>query len=218
MKQINESNLEKESDKLKYFSIRFFQFLRKRDFAESEKWLNEFEEGCIKYDFSYYEHKIVFHKVWFLYWKLKFNEALDLLEELDEVVKHSYDIFKLLKSLLLIKLGKYDKAESVFDGHIHFDVIYDDVCLSFIKVMKHDFTGAKKFLEKWKLKNDVNKILDYVFFYEKKWNDFNQKKNSSSLFNQNEDISKLLKDCVEMKKIVVKMYDDFFLYRFVIAI
>ena len=50
------------------------------------------------------------------------------------------------------------------------------------------------------------------FFYEKKWNDFNQKKNSSSLFNQNEDITKLLKDCVEMKKIVVKMYDDFFLY------
>ena len=141
------------------------------------------------------------------------------MEELDEDVKQKHSIFKLLKSLLLIKLGKYDKAESVFDGHIHFDVIYDDVCHSFIKVMKHDFTGAKKFLEKWKLKYDVNKILDYVFFYEKKWNDFNQKKkNSSSLFNQNEEITKSLKDCVEMKKIVVKMYDDFFLYRFVMAI
>ena len=123
-----------------------------------------------------------------------------------------------LKSLLLLKLRKYDKAESVFDGRISIN-IHDDVCLSFIKVMKHDFTEAKKFLEKWKVDDDVNKILDYVFFYEKKWNDFNQKKkNSSSLFNQNEEITKSLKDCLEMKKIVVKMYDDFFLVNFVITI
>ena len=137
LKQINESNLEKESDKLKYFSIRFFQFLRKRDFAESEKWLNEFEEGCIKYDFSYYEHKIVFHKVWFLYWKLKFNEALDLLEELDEVFKQIYSEFYVLKSLLLLKLGKYDEAEYVYDGHFHFDDIHDNVCHSFIKAVSY---------------------------------------------------------------------------------
>ena len=215
MKQINESNLEKESDKLKYLSIRFSQFLRKRDFAESEKWLNEFEERCIKYDFSYYEHKIVFYKVWFLYWKLEFNEALDLLEELDEVFKQIYSEFYVLKSLLLLKLRKYDEAESVFDGEISIN-IHENVCHSFIKVMKNDFTGAMKFLEKWKVENDVNKILDYVFFYEKKWNDFNQKKNSS-LFNH-EDITKSLKDCVEMKKIVVKMYDDFFLVHLAMPI
>ena len=209
LKQINESNLEKESDKLKYISIRFFQFLQKRDFAESEKWLNEFEERCIKYDFSYYKADIVFHEVWFLYRKSQFNEARDLLEKLDEFFKQSYNAFYILKSLLFLKLGKYDEAESVYNGKMHL-YINDDVCLSFIKFMKNDFSGAKKFLEKWKVDNDINKILDYVCLYEIKWNDFNKKKNSS-LFNQNEDIAKSLKKCVEMKKVVVKMYDMYFL-------
>ena len=46
-----------------------------------------------------------------------------------------------------------------------------------------------------------------------KWNDFHQKKSSSS-FNQNEDIRKSLEDCVKFKKTVVKMFDDYILHTY----
>jgi len=210
-KQINESKLEKP-EKLKYFSLRFHHWVRVRNFDESEKWLLKFEEGCMNYDFSFYESDIVFHKVWFLYWKSQFNKALELLEQLDEAVKQMSDTFYFLESLLLLKLGKYDEAETVYDGRSIVDT-NDDSILSFVKFMKCDFSGVKKLLEKWKVVNEINNILDYVCLYEMKWNDFNRKKNSSS-FNQNEDFIKSLKECVEMKKIIVKMYDDFFLHSY----
>ena len=170
----------------------------------------KFEEGCTDYDLSYYEVYIVSYKVWFLFWKSQFNEALVLLEELDEVFKRSYSVFRFLRSLLLLKLGKYDEAESVYDGKSIFE-LFDYVCLSFVKFMKHDFSGAKDLLEKRKIHEEgINDISIGVWLYELKWNDFNQKKISFS-FNQNEDVTKSLKECVEMKKMIAKWYDKFLL-------
>ena len=210
LKQINENDLESHSSKLKYFSIRYLQYLRKRNFDESEKWLTKFEQECRKYDFSYYEPQLVFRKTWLLYQKSQFNEALVLLEELDEWKKVLFVNFYTQKSLLLLKLGNYDEAESVYDGK-KLDLL-DSLSLSYVKFMKHDFSGAKKLLESWKIDNGINNILCYVCLYEIKWFDFNQKKNSSSL-NQRQEVAKSLKECVEMKKIIIEMYDDYFRCR-----
>ena len=212
LKKINENDLESYSSKLKYFSIRYLQYLRKRDFDESEKWLTKFEQECRKYDFSYYEPHLVFHKTWLLYWKSQFNEALELLEGLDEWIKLLFNSFYVFKSLLLLKLGKYDEAESVYDGRSDLNV-FDSLSVSFVKFMKHDFSGAKELLESWKINNDIKIILDYVCLYEIKWLDFNQKKNSSSL-NQRHEVAKSSKECVEMKKILMEMYDDVFRQRY----
>ena len=212
LKQINEDHLESHSSKLKYFTIKFLQYLRKRNFDESEKWLTKFEQECRKYDFSYYEPHLVLRKVWLLYQKSQFNEALELLEELDEWKQLSFGSFYIQKSLLLLKLGKYDEAESVYDGKIVSNLL-SFLSLSFVKFMKHDFSGAKEFLESWKIIVNINNILDYVCLYEMKWCDFNQKKNSS-LLNQKYEVAKSLKECVEMKKIIIKMYDDLFRRRF----
>ena len=77
--------------------------------------------------------------------------------------------------------------------------------------MKHDFSGAKELLESWNIDNDI--LLDYVCLYEMKWFDFNQKKNSPSL-NQRHEVASSLKECVEMKKIIIEMYDDYFRHNF----
>ena len=209
LKQINEDHLESHSSMLKYFSIRYLQYLRKRNFDESEKWLTKFEQECRKYDFSFYEPHLVFRKSWLLYWKSQFNEALELLEDLDEWKKVPFGFFYLFKSLLLLKLGKYDEAESVYDGRSDLNVL-DSLSLSFVKFMKHDFSGAKELLESWNIDNDI--LLDYVCLYEIKWLDFNQKKNSSSL-NQRHEVAKSLKECVEMKRTIIEMYDDYFRCR-----
>ena len=208
LKQINEDHLESHSSKLKYFSIRYLQYVRNRNFDESEKWLTKFEQECRKNDFSYYEPHLVFRKTWLLYQKSQFNEALELLEGLDEWIKLLFNSFYIKKSLLLLKLGKYDEAESVYDGRSDL-IVLDSLSLSFVKFMKHDFSGAKEFLESWKIGIGINIILDYVCLYEIKWLDFNQKKNSSSL-NQRHEVAKSLKECVEMKKIIIEMYDDHF--------
>ena len=207
LKQINEDHLESHSSKLKYFTIKYLQYVRNRNFDESEKWLTKFEQECRKNDFSYYEPHFVLHKVWLLYWKSQFNEALKLLEELDEWKKISFFIFYIQKSLLLLKLGKYDEAESVYNGFEKRNLdLLDSLSLSFVKFMKHDLPGAKELLKSWKMVEGVRNILDYVCLYEIKWCDFNRKKNSSSL-NQTHEVAKSLK---EMKKIIIEMYDDFF--------
>ena len=208
LNQINKNNLESHSSKLKYFSIRYSLYLKKRNFDESEKWLTKLEQESRRYDFSYYEPHLVIRKVWLLYWKSQFNEALELLEELDEWINLSFDFFYIQKLLLLLKLGKYGEAESVYDGRSKLNV-FDSLSVSFVKFMKHDFSGAKEFLESWKIDNDINKILYYVCLYEMKWFDFNQKKNSPSL-NQRHEVAKSLKECVETKKIIIEMYDDYF--------
>ena len=212
LKQINEGHLESHSSKLKYFSTRYLQYLRNRNFDESEKWLTKFEQECRNYDFSYYEPHLVLRKSWLLYWKSQFNEALVLLEELDEWKRVSFGEFYFFKSLLLLKLYKYNEAESVFNYRIDLDFL-QYLSLSFIKFMKHDSPGAKELLESWKIVNDINNIFNYVCLYEMKWCDFNQKKNSSSL-NQKYEVKKSLKECVEMKKIIMEMYDDYFRCRF----
>ena len=79
--------------------------------------------------------------------------------------------------------------------------------------MKHDLPGAKKLLESWMIDNDINNIFNYVCLYEMKWCDSKQKKNSSSL-NQRHEVAKSSKECVEMKKIIMEMYDDYFRCRF----
>ena len=203
LKQINEGHLESHSSKLKYFTIRYMQYLQKGNFDESEKWLTKFEQECRKYDFSYYEPHLVLRKVWLLYQKSQFNEALELLEELDEWKQLSFGSFYIQKSLLLLKLSKYDEAESLFDDESDFD-LFDSLSVSFVKFMKHDFSGAKEFLESWKIIVNINNILDYVCLYEMKWFDFNQKKNSSSL-NQRHEVASSLKECVEMKKIIIEI-------------
>ena len=207
LKQINEDHLESHSSKLKYFTIKYSQYLRNRNFDESEKWLTKFEQECRKYDISYYEPHLVLRKLWLLYWKSQFNEALELLEDL-EWKKVPFGNFYLIKSLLLLKLGKYDEAESVCDGRSDL-IVFDSLSLSFVKFMKHDFSGAKELLESWKINNVIKNILDYVCLYEIKWLDFNQKKNSSSL-NQGHEVAKSLKECVKMKKIIIEKYDDYF--------
>ena len=212
LKQINEHHLESHSSKLNYFSIRYMQYLQKRNFDESEKWLTKFEQESRRYDFSYYEPHLVFRKMWLLFWKSQFNEALVLLEELDEGKKKLFSTFYLFKSLMLLKLGKFVEAESLFDDVSNFDLL-ESLSLSFVKFMKHDFSGAKEFLESWKIDNGIKNILDYVCLYEMKWLDFNQKKNSSSL-NQRHEVASSLKECVEMKKIVIEMYDDYFRHNF----
>ena len=111
LKQINEDHLESLSSKLKYFSTRYLQYLMNRNFDESEKWLTKFEQGCRKNDFSYYEPHLVLRKSWLLYWKSQFNEALVLLEELDEWKRVSIGEFYFFKSLLLLKLHKYNEAD-----------------------------------------------------------------------------------------------------------
>ena len=195
LEQIDEKKLEEQSFKIKYFSLCFYCFLRKRDFDKSEKWLMRLEEGCTKYDFSYYEPGIVSHKVWFLYWKSQFNEAFGLLERLGEALR-PFDSFFLLKSLLLLKLKKYEEAESVFDG-VEDSFSFSCLCLSFIKFLRNDFSGAMKNLEKYDNDDAIEEILNYVYFYEIKWHNFNEKKSSSSI---NEESKKSLKECVEMKK------------------
>ena len=212
LKQINEHHLESHSSKLKYFSIRYLQYLRQRNFDESEKWLTKFEQECRKYNFCYYKPYLVLRKSWLLYWKSQFNEALVLLEDMDEGEKKLFSTFYLFKSLMLLKLGKFVEAESVFDGESNFDLL-ESLSLSFVKFMKHDFSGAKELLESWKIDIGINNILDYVCLYEMKWFDFSQKKNSSSL-NQGHEVLKSLKECVEMKKIVIEMYDDYFRHNF----
>ena len=214
LKQINESHLESHSSKLKYFSIRFLQYLQKRNFNESEKWLTKFEQGCRKNDFSYYERLFVFRKVWLLYWKSQFIEALELLEELDEWNKHFYE-FYFFKSLLLLKLGKYDEAESVYDGK-KLDLL-QSLSLSFTRFMKHDFSGAKELLESWKIGDGISNILKCVCLYETKCWNFNQKTGSSPS-NQREDIQKSLKECVEMKNVIIEMCDEVFLDKFNFAL
>ena len=210
LKKINEDHLESHSSKLKYFSIRYMQYLRNRNFDESEKWLTKFEQECKRYDISYYKPHLVLRKVWLLYQKSQFNEALELLEGFDEWKKISFGSFYLFKSLLLLKLGKYDEVESVYDGR-KLDLL-DSLSLSFVKFMKHDFPGAKEFLESWKILIGINNILDYVCLYEMKWCDFNQKKNSSSLRDK---VLKSLEECVEMKKAIIEKYDNYFRYRFI---
>ena len=116
LKQINEHHLESHSSKLKYFTIRYLQYLKNRNFDESEKWLTKFEQECRKYDFSYYEPHLVLYKSWLLYQKSQFNEALVLLEDMDEGKKKLFNTFYLFKSLMLLKLGKFVEAESLFDG------------------------------------------------------------------------------------------------------
>ena len=211
LKQINEDHLESHSSKLKYFTIKFLQYLRKRNFDESEKWLTKFEQECRKNDFSYYELHLVLRKAWLLYQKSQFNEALVLLEELDEWKQLLFWSFYIRKSLLLLKLGKYDEAESVYDGIS--DLSIQSLSLSFVKFMKHDFFGTKELLESWKMVEGVRNILDYVCLYEIKWCDFNQKKNSS-LLNQRHEVGKSLKECVEMKKIIIEMFDFYFRHHF----
>ena len=209
LKQINEDHLESHSSKLKYFTIKYLQYVRNRNFDESEKWLTKFEQECRKNDFSYYEPHFVFRKVWLLYWKSQFNEALKLLEELDEWKKISFFIFYIQKSLLLLKLEKYDEAESVYNGFEKRNLdLLDSLSLSFVKFMKHDLPGAKELLKSWKMVEGVRNIFNYVCLYEIKWCDFNRKKNSSSL-NQTHEVAKSSKECVEMKKIIIE-YDDFF--------
>ena len=212
LKQINEHYLESHSSKLKYFTIKFVHYLQKRNFDESEKWLTKFEQECRKYNFCYYKPYLVLRKSWLLYWKSQFNEALVLLEDMDEGEKKLFSTFYLFKSLMLLKLGKFVEAESVFDGESNFDLL-ESLSLSFVKFMKHDFSGAKELLESWKIDIGINNILDYVCLYEMKWFDFSQKKNSSSL-NQGHEVLKSLKECVEMKKIVIEMYDDYFRHNF----
>ena len=124
--------------------------------------------------------------------------------------KIPFGCFYLFKSLLLLKLGKYDEVESVYDGR-KLDLL-DSLSLSFVKFMKHDFAGAKEFLESWKILIGINNILDYVCLYEMKWCDFNQKKNSSSLRDK---VLKSLEECVEMKKAIIEKYDNYFRYRFI---
>ena len=209
LKQINEDNLESHSSKLKYFSIKFLQYLRNRNFDESEKWLTKFEQECRKNDFSYYEPHFVLRKVWLLYHKSQFNEALVLLEGLNEWKKISFGCFYLFKSLLLLKLGKYDEAESVCYGRIVFHSLHS-FSFSFVKFMKNDLPGAKELLQSWKIDIDINIILDYVCLYKIKWCDFNQKKNSSS----RHEVGKSLKECVEMKKIIIEMFDIYFRHNF----
>ena len=215
LKQINESHLESHSSKLKYFSIRYLQYLKNRNFNESEKWLTKFEQECRKNDFSYYQPLFVFRKVWLLYWKSQFNGALKLLEDLDEWNKNFYE-FYIFKSLLLFKLGKYDEAESVFDG-INDLGILQYLSLSYVKFMKHDFSGAKELLESWKIDNDINNILKCVCLYETKCWNFNQKTGSSPL-NQREDIQKSLKECVEIKNVIIEMCNEVFLDKFNFAL
>ena len=212
LKQINEHHLESHSSKLKYYSIRYSLYLKNRNFDESKKWLTKFEQECRKYDFSYYEPHFVLRKVWLLYWKSQFNDVLELLEKWDEWKRLLFGVFYLFKSLLLLKLGKYNEAESVYDDKNDFDVL-QSLSLSFVKFMKNDFSGAKEILESWKINDDINNILDYVCLYKMKWYDFNQKKNSSSL-NQRHEVAKSLKECVEMKEAIIEMYDNYFRYRF----
>ena len=212
LKQINEGHLKCHSSKLKYYSIRYLQYLKNRNFDESEKWLTKFEQECRKYDFSYYEPRLVFRKVWLLYQKSQFNEALELLEDLDEWKRLLFSNFYLFKSLLLLKLGKNDEAESVYDGISNLDS-FDSLSLSYVKFMKHDLPGAKELLKSWKMVEGVRNILDYVCLYEIKWCDFNQKKNSSSM-NQRHEVSKSSKECVEMKTMIIEMYDDYFRHHF----
>ena len=170
LKQINEDHLESLSSKFKYFSTRYLQYLMNRNFDESEKWLTKFEQECRKNDFSYYEPHLVLRKSWLLYWKSQFNEALVLLEELDEWKRVSIGEFYFFKSLLLLKLHKYNEAESVFNYRIDLDLL-QYLSLSFIKFMKHDLPGAKELLESWKIDNDINNIFNYVCLYEMKWCD-----------------------------------------------
>ena len=162
--------------------------------------------------YYYYEPHLVLYKTWLLYWKSQFNEALELLEELDKWEKASFvEYLHLFKSLLLLKLDKYDEAESVYDGR-KLDLLHS-LSLSFIKFMKHDLPGAKELLKSWKMVEGVRNILDYVCLYEVKLCDFNQKKNSSSM-NQRHEVSKSLKECVEMKTMIIEMYDDYFRHHF----
>ena len=117
--------------------------------------------------------------------------------------------------MLLFKLGKYDEAESVYNGFDKRNLdIFDSLSLSFVKFMKHDFSGAKELLKSWMIDDVINKILVYVCLYEVKLCDFNQKKNSSSL-NQRHEVASSLKECVEMKKIIIEMYDDFFRHKLI---
>ena len=211
LNQINEDHLESHSSKLKFYSIRFLQYLQKRNFDESEKWLRKFEQECRKYDFSYYEPYLVLHKAWLLYQKSQFNKALELLEELAEWKKDLFD-FYFFKSLLLLKLGKYDEAETVCNGESDLDG-FKFLSLSFVKYMKNDLPVARELLEIWKIDIDINNILDYVSLYEIKWCDFDQKKISSSM-NQRHEVAKSLKECVEMKRFIIEMYDDYFRQRF----
>ena len=78
--------------------------------------------------------------------------------------------------------------------------------------MKHDLSAAKDLLESCKYFIEIKNILDWIYFYEMKLRDSNQKKSSPSM-NQRQDLAKSLKECIEMKKMIIKMYDDFFLKR-----
>ena len=216
LKNINVNDLESHSLKIQYFVLKYHQYLRKMKLEKCERWLVKFENECKSYDSVYYESDIVFFKVWLLYWKLQYHDALELLDKLDNKCGNS--TFYVFKSLLLLKLWKFDEAESAFNdfgllsyaGSFHLTV-----SLSFIKFMRHDLSGANKLLRDWIEKENIETILNWIFLYGRKFNDFNEKKNSSL---SKDSINLSLGDCFEMKKTIVKMYDNLFLQGYVLTI